>query len=60
MTARHDLERRIADFYSSEPALRAPDRVLADALTTIESSPQRRVFWRVPEEDSTVDRVAAR
>jgi hypothetical protein len=48
MTASNDLERRIADFYATEPALRAPDRVLADALTTIESMPQRRVIMQAP------------
>ncbi len=52
MSADHDLERRIADFYANEQRLRAPDRVLAEALTTIESTPQRRGFalarWRLP------------
>jgi hypothetical protein len=48
MTANLDLERRIAQHYASEPSLRAPDRVLANALTTIESTPQRRVLVRAP------------
>lgn len=41
MTANHDLERRIADFYASEAELRAPDRVLSAALTAIETTEQR-------------------
>ncbi len=48
MTANHDLERRIADFYATEPVLRAPDRVLGNALTAIESTPQRRVLMQAP------------
>lgn len=41
MTANHELERRIADFYASEGQLRAPDRVLSAALTAIEHTEQR-------------------
>jgi hypothetical protein len=41
MSANHELERRIADFYASEAELRAPDRVLSAALTTIENTEQR-------------------
>ena len=48
MTAHHDLERRIADFYETEAPRRAPDRVLEQALATIESTPQRRVLVRAP------------
>ena len=48
MTASHDLERRLADFYATEPPMRAPDRVLGNALTTIESTPQRRVLALAP------------
>jgi hypothetical protein len=48
MTANDDLERRIADFYATESPARAPDRVLAEALTTIESTRQRRVLALVP------------
>jgi len=56
MTANHDLERRIADFYANEAPGRAPDWVLEQALTTIESTPQRRVLarapWRIPTMNS--------
>jgi hypothetical protein len=48
MTANHDLERRLADYYGSERPPRAPDRVLAAALTSIESTRQRRVPAQVP------------
>ncbi|HZM72880.1 MAG TPA: hypothetical protein VFC71_05850 [Candidatus Polarisedimenticolia bacterium] len=48
MTANHDLERRVADYYANESPQRAPDRVLVDALNTIESIPQRRVLALVP------------
>ena len=48
MNGHHDLERRIADFYASDAELRAPDKVLADALATIETTSQRRVLVRVP------------
>ena len=57
MSSNRDLESRIADFYAQEGLLRAPDRVLSSALTTIESTRQRRVFgrlfgrasWRFPD-----------
>ena len=48
MTAKHDLERRLADYYEAEAPPAAPDWVLRDALTTIDSTPQRRVFIRAP------------
>lgn len=52
MSADHDLERRIADFYATEAPARAPDRVLESALETIEDTRQRRVLahlpWRFP------------
>jgi len=48
MTAHHDLERRVADYYATEAPQRAPDRVLQLALNTIESTPQRRVLVRAP------------
>jgi hypothetical protein len=48
MTANRDLERRIAAFYATEAPLRAPDRVLATALETIDITPQRRALVRVP------------
>jgi hypothetical protein len=48
MTAEHDLERRLADYYATEAPSRAPDWVLGAALSTIDSTPQRRVLIRVP------------
>lgn len=48
MTANHDLERRLADYYETEAPPAAPAWVLGDALATIDSTPQRRVFIRVP------------
>ena len=50
MTADRHLERRIADYYAAELPTQAPDRVLAEALATIEHTHQRRVLngasWR--------------
>jgi len=48
MSAKYDLERRIADYYESEAAPAAPDWVLREALATIGATPQRRVLIRVP------------
>jgi hypothetical protein len=48
MTANRDLENRLATYYESERPFRAPDRVLVDALTTIDQTKQRRVFPGVP------------
>lgn len=48
MNANDDLERRIADFYETEAPPRAPDWVLGQALSTIDSTKQRRVLVRVP------------
>jgi hypothetical protein len=48
MTANLDLERRLSDFYASEAPQRAPDRVLHEALASIDSTPQRRAFIRAP------------
>jgi hypothetical protein len=47
MTANHDLERRIADFYASEAPQRAPEWVLRSALETVDNTKQRRAFIRV-------------
>jgi hypothetical protein len=51
MTANHDLERRVADFYAAE-ADRTPNRVLEQALARIDHTRQRRelslVPWRFP------------
>jgi hypothetical protein len=49
MSATTNLERRVAEHYASEPQLRAPDRVLHAALTTIDTTSQRRGLlapWR--------------
>jgi hypothetical protein len=48
MTAKRDLESRLADFYETEAPRRAPDWVLADALATIDTTPQRRWFAPAP------------
>src|SRR5262245_13906000 len=42
MTANHDFERRLASYYSEQPPLHAPDWVLQSALTTIDTTRQRR------------------
>jgi hypothetical protein len=56
MSANHDLERRIADFYADEGPQRAPDRVLEQVLTTIDTTSQRHVLgpvpWRIPTMNS--------
>ncbi|HET7471668.1 MAG TPA: hypothetical protein VFJ71_00955 [Candidatus Limnocylindrales bacterium] len=44
MNAHHDLERRLADYYGEEAPRQAPDRVLHAALTSIETTRQRRVL----------------
>jgi hypothetical protein len=41
------FESQIADFYAHESHLRAPDRVLTTALSTIEDTQQRRVCGRL-------------
>jgi len=48
MNAHHDLERRLADFYDAEAPRQAPDRVLHAALSSIDTTRQRRVLIRVP------------
>ena len=48
MSAKYDLERRIADYYEREATPAAPDWVLREALATIDATPQRRVLIRVP------------
>jgi hypothetical protein len=48
MNRKLDLERRLADYYATEASSEAPDWLLATALRTIESTPQRRVLVRVP------------
>jgi hypothetical protein len=52
MNATHDLERRITDYYATEAPSRAPDWLLAQALDSIDTTPQRRTMlglpWRIP------------
>ena len=48
MTANHELERRLADFYASEAPLRAPERVLESVLAASEITRQRRAVIRAP------------
>jgi len=48
MTAKRDLESRLADFYETEAPRRAPDWVLTDALATIDTTDQRRWFAPAP------------
>ena len=48
MNANHQLERRIADYYTSEAPLRAPGRVLESVLATSELTRQRRAVLRLP------------
>jgi len=48
MNTTHELDRRLSAFYAGEPHAKAPDRVLVDALMTIESTPQRRVLALAP------------
>jgi hypothetical protein len=54
MNANDELERRIADFYATEAPTRAPDRVLASALATIDTTRQRRALIRMPRRFSTM------
>jgi hypothetical protein len=48
MNANDSLERGIVDAYEREAPKRAPDWVLASALETIESTPQRRALIPAP------------
>jgi hypothetical protein len=62
MTAKPGLERRVEDYYASEPPPRAPDRVLLQTLATIDTTPQRRgPFgpWRIPVMDTFAKLAAA-
>ena len=58
MSAKLDLERRIADYYASEAPSRAPDRVLEAALATIDDTPQRRAVIRMPRRFQKMNSVA--
>jgi len=55
MNAGHDLERRLADYYATEVPPRAPDRVLGSALSTIDTTRQRRAIIRVPRRFPTMN-----
>ena len=48
MNANQDFDRTLTEFYSAEGLVRAPDRVLSTALTTIETTRQRRALGRLP------------
>ncbi len=48
MTDQHSLERRVADHFAAAAPPRAPDWVLGEALTSIETTRQRRPLVRVP------------
>ena len=48
MSANHHLGRRLDAFYATEAPPRAPDRVLDAAITTIETTRQRRAFIWAP------------
>jgi len=51
MTANQDIERRLVAFFETEPSARAPGWVLESALSTIETTSQRRDLlapWRFP------------
>jgi hypothetical protein len=58
MTHHNDLERRLADHFASEAPTRAPDRVLLEALSLIDSTRQRHVFIHVPRRFQTMSRFA--
>src|SRR5262245_18595657 len=48
MNVSRDFERRITDFYAGDPGFKAPDRLLAQTLNTIASTPLRRAQLRAP------------
>ena len=61
MNGHDDLERRLEVFYTTELPVRAPDWVLRGALSTIETTPQRRPLWpawRIPAMNTRL-RIAA-
>ncbi|HEX5012737.1 MAG TPA: hypothetical protein VFV72_01170 [Candidatus Limnocylindrales bacterium] len=58
MNASSHLERRLADYYASDSSPRAPDWVLGAALATIDTTPQRRAFLRVPWRFPTMNTFA--
>ena len=47
MADHRSLERRLADFYEEEASQRAPDRVLAATVSTVEEATQRRPLLSV-------------
>jgi len=58
MNLDRDIERRLTDLYSAEANVRAPDRVLATALETIDDTKQRRRLIRAPWPFPSVNRNA--
>jgi hypothetical protein len=48
MNTTHELDSRLAAFYATESHSKAPDRVLVNALTAIESTPQRHALALAP------------
>jgi len=52
MNPTHDLDRRLAEYYANEAPMRAPDRVLVQALDAIDTTRQRRNGlgrpWAIP------------
>jgi hypothetical protein len=58
VSANDELERRLRDFYAAEAPLRAPDRLLHAALSTIQTTRQRRVIVRVPWRFPTMNSYA--
>lgn len=55
MSTTSDLERRLADYYASSPSPRAPEWLLGGTLATVDSTPQRHPFLRVPWRFSTMN-----
>ncbi len=58
MTHDNDFERRLADHFASEAPPRAPDGVLIEALSLIDSTRQRHVFVPVPRRFQTMSNFA--
>jgi hypothetical protein len=58
MTTRPELGQRLADHYAREAPPRAPDRVLAEALSTIETTRQQRALGSLPGRIRVMNNVA--
>jgi hypothetical protein len=61
MNAGRDVERLIADWFTEEAVLRAPDRVLEETGRAIDHTTQRRfgAAWRIPHMSAPVRLAAA-